>query len=55
MLLLLSPGWIRTDMGGASAPFSVEESAPVLVDTIEAQRGKSGLRYVDRQGRTVPW
>jgi NAD(P)-dependent dehydrogenase (short-subunit alcohol dehydrogenase family) len=54
-LLLLAPGWIRTDLGGSSAPFSVEESIPVLVDTIEAQRGKPGLQYIDRQGRTVPW
>jgi NAD(P)-dependent dehydrogenase (short-subunit alcohol dehydrogenase family) len=54
-LLLLAPGWIRTDMGGASAPASIEESVPVLVATIEAQRGKSGLQYLDRQGRTVPW
>lgn len=54
-LLLLAPGWIRTDMGGSSAPVTIEESVPVLVATIEAQRGKSGLRYLDRQGHTVPW
>jgi NAD(P)-dependent dehydrogenase (short-subunit alcohol dehydrogenase family) len=54
-LLLLAPGWIRTDLGGPSAPFSIEETIPVLVATIEAQRGKSGLQYIDRQGHTVPW
>ena len=54
-LLLLAPGWIRTDMGGPSARFSIEESIPVLVDTIEAQHGKGGLRYLDRHGHTVPW
>jgi len=54
-LLLLAPGWIRTEMGGPSAPSSVEDSIPVLVDTIEAQRGKRGLQYIDRQGHTVPW
>jgi NAD(P)-dependent dehydrogenase (short-subunit alcohol dehydrogenase family) len=54
-LLLLAPGWIRTDMGGSAAPFSIEESIPVLIDTIEAQRGKAGLQYIDRQGRPVPW
>jgi NAD(P)-dependent dehydrogenase (short-subunit alcohol dehydrogenase family) len=54
-LLLLAPGWIRTDMGGPSAPSGIEESVPVLVATIEAQRGKGGLHYVDRQGHTVPW
>lgn len=54
-LLLLAPGWIRTDVGGPAAPLTVEESVPVLVATIEAQRGKSGLQYVDRHGHTVPW
>ena len=54
-LLLLAPGWIRTDMGGPSARFSIEESIPVLVDTIEAQHGKGGLHYLDRHGNTVPW
>jgi NAD(P)-dependent dehydrogenase (short-subunit alcohol dehydrogenase family) len=54
-LLLLAPGWIRTDLGGESAPASIEESIPVLIETIEAQRGKAGLQYIDRQGRPVPW
>jgi len=54
-LLLLAPAWIRTDMGGPSAPFSIWESIPVLVVTIEAQRGKHGLQYIDPQGHTVPW
>jgi NAD(P)-dependent dehydrogenase (short-subunit alcohol dehydrogenase family) len=54
-LLLVAPGWIRTDMGGPSAPYSVEESIPSLVTTIEAQRGRGGLQYLDRHGNTVPW
>lgn len=31
---ILSPGWVRTDMGGASAPLSVEQSAAGLLDQI---------------------
>lgn len=27
----ISPGWVRTDMGGAGAPLSVEEGADVIV------------------------
>jgi hypothetical protein len=42
-------------MGGPSAPFSIEESVPILVATIDAQRGKRGLQYIDRHGHTAPW
>jgi len=54
-LLLMAPGWIRTDMGGPGAPFGIEETIPAIVDTLLAQRGEPGLRYLDRHGHTVPW
>jgi NAD(P)-dependent dehydrogenase (short-subunit alcohol dehydrogenase family) len=54
-LLLLAPGWIRTDMGGSDAPYSMQEAIPALVATIEAQRGTPGLQYLDRNGRSVAW
>lgn len=54
-LLLLAPGWVRTDMGGPEAHLSIEDSIPNLVKTIQAQHGKPGLQYLDYRGRTVPW
>jgi len=54
-LLLLAPGWVRTDMGGPEARLSVEESIPNLVRNIEAHAGRGGLHYFDYLGRTVPW
>ncbi|RYB03187.1 SDR family NAD(P)-dependent oxidoreductase [Lichenibacterium ramalinae] len=54
-LLLVAPGWVRTDMGGRDATLSLEESIPLVVDTVEANRGKPGLRYVDRFDKTLPW
>lgn len=54
-MLLMAPGWIRTDLGGADAPYSIEESIPSLVDFMLSQKGTPGLRYLDRFGRTVPW
>ena len=54
-LVLMAPGWIRTEMGGSSAPFSVEEAMPQIVDVLVAQQGATGLRYLDRNGRAVPW
>jgi NAD(P)-dependent dehydrogenase (short-subunit alcohol dehydrogenase family) len=54
-LLLLAPGWVRTDMGGPKAGLSIQDSIPNLVKVIEAQEGKGGLHYLDYLGRTVPW
>ena len=54
-LLLIAPGWIRTDMGGAEGRYSIEEAIPRVVDTIIAQTGKSGLQYLDQFGKVVRW
>jgi NAD(P)-dependent dehydrogenase (short-subunit alcohol dehydrogenase family) len=54
-LLLMAPGWVKTDMGGPDARLTIEESIPNLLDTMEAQRGRAGLQYLDYLGRTVPW
>ena len=54
-LLLMAPGWVRTDMGGPEARLSIEESIPSLLNTIDAYEGRSGLHYLDYLGRVVPW
>jgi len=54
-LLLMAPGWVRTDMGGPHARLSIEESIPNLVNTMDAQSGRAGLQFLDYLGRTVPW
>lgn len=54
-LLLLAPGWIRTALGGSDAAFSLEETIPDIVNTIESSRGKSGLKFLDRFGKAVAW
>lgn len=54
-LLLVAPGWVRTEMGGEDALLSVEECIPHVVDMVEANRGQPGLRFVDRFNRSLPW
>lgn len=54
-LVLLAPGWIRTALGGPEAPFSLKETIPDIVNVLLSKRGRPGLEYLDRVGRTVPW
>jgi NAD(P)-dependent dehydrogenase (short-subunit alcohol dehydrogenase family) len=53
--LVVAPGWIQTDMGGSEATYTVEECIPLVVDMLEKNHGKPGLRYVDRFDKTLPW
>jgi len=54
-LLLMAPGWVKTELGGPDARLTIEESIPNLVTTMDAQRGHSGLQFLDYLGRTVAW
>jgi|BEDMetMinimDraft_2_1075160.scaffolds.fasta_scaffold01814_2 NAD(P)-dependent dehydrogenase (short-subunit alcohol dehydrogenase family) len=54
-LLLLHPGWVRTDMGGPNAPLDVETSTRGLYRVITERHGQGGLAYLDYQGEPIPW
>ena len=54
-MVLMAPGWVRTDLGGPDARLSIEDSVPSLVNVLMGQQGKPGLQYLDYLGRTVPW
>jgi NAD(P)-dependent dehydrogenase (short-subunit alcohol dehydrogenase family) len=54
-LLLIAPGWVRTDMGGPSALLEVDTSIRGVVDTITARSGTPGVQFVNYQGNTIRW
>ncbi|HUW38228.1 MAG TPA: SDR family oxidoreductase [Rhodocyclaceae bacterium] len=54
-VLSLHPGWVRTDMGGASAPLDVATSARGLIDVMIGRRGSRGHDYLDYSGAKIPW
>lgn len=51
----ITPGWVRTAMGGDDAPLDVATSARGIVDTLQQLRGLSGVHYRDYTGSEVPW
>lgn len=54
-LLLINPGWVRTELGGPNAELTVDQSIPGVADTIDAASGRQGLHFLDRHGQVVPW
>jgi NAD(P)-dependent dehydrogenase (short-subunit alcohol dehydrogenase family) len=54
-LVLMAPGWVRTELGGDDARLTINDSIPNVVKTLDALDGVPGLHYVDYLGRTVPW
>ena len=53
--LVLSPGWVKTDMGGPDAPLSVEASVAGLKEQIAAMTLNSNAAFKNHRGETVPW
>jgi NAD(P)-dependent dehydrogenase (short-subunit alcohol dehydrogenase family) len=54
-LLLVAPGWVRTEMGGEEASLEISDSIPLVVDVVERNAGVPGLRFTDRHGEILPW
>ena len=50
----MCPGWVRTDMGGAAAPQSIEEGAETAVWlATESDQKLTGMFFRNRQ--EIPW
>ncbi len=54
-LLLINPGWVKTDLGGPGAHLTTDESVTGVVDTLERHAGEPGLQFLDHQNQVVPW
>jgi NAD(P)-dependent dehydrogenase (short-subunit alcohol dehydrogenase family) len=54
-MVVMAPGWVRTELGGEQAPLTIEDSIPNLVNVLLAKQDRPGLEYLDYLGRTVPW
>ena len=55
IVVALSPGWVRTDMGGAGAPLSAEQSVQGLKAVIQKLRIKDSGKFFSHDGSEIPW
>jgi NAD(P)-dependent dehydrogenase (short-subunit alcohol dehydrogenase family) len=55
IVVAVSPGWVRTDMGGPSAPVAPEDSVRGLRKVIAGLRREDTGRFLSYDGSTIPW
>lgn len=54
-VLLLHPGWVKTDMGGPQAPIEKHRSVKGLRTVILEKSQDSRGQFFDYQGKELPW
>jgi NAD(P)-dependent dehydrogenase (short-subunit alcohol dehydrogenase family) len=55
IVVALSPGWVRTDMGGQSAPLSPEASVRGLRKVISGLKKSDSGKFLSHDGSEIPW
>jgi len=53
--LAVDPGWVKTDLGGANADLTVDQSVSGLVDMFERRQGTGGVAFVSYENKELPW
>ena len=55
IVVALSPGWVRTDMGGKSAPLAPETSVRGLREVIAGLKPADSGKFLSHDGSAIPW
>jgi len=53
--VVLHPGWVKTDLGGANARLTPSESVTGMIKVIEQLERKDNAHFYDYQGQEIPW
>ncbi|XP_053972108.1 C-factor [Hylaeus volcanicus] len=51
----LHPGWVRTDMGGSSAPMDVDTSISNILNTLNLLSKEHSGCFIQHDGKSLPW
>lgn len=53
--VVVHPGWVQTDMGGKSAPTTIEQSVDGIFNLIMELSIKDSGKFLDYLGKEIPW
>ena len=53
--IALSPGWVQTDMGGAGAPLTAEQSVRGMRAVLAGLQAADNGRFIGVEGEAIPW
>ncbi len=53
--IALSPGWVKTDMGGPNARLTPDESIDAMIKVIESLSAEHSGSFLNHAGDAVPW
>ena len=51
----ISPGWVKTDMGGEEAPTSMDEAIEIITNTIRHLHTEDNGLFLDEYGKAINW
>ncbi|MCD6074410.1 MAG: short-chain dehydrogenase/reductase [Rhodospirillales bacterium] len=55
IIVMIAPGWVRTEMGGPNAPLSAEQSITGVRKALAGLTAKDNGRFIKNDGSDCPW
>ena len=54
-VLMMHPGWVKTDMGGKNAQIEINESVKGIISVLEKADSYETGSFIDYMGEKLPW
>ncbi len=54
-VIVINPGWVKTEMGGPAAVLEVEEAIAAMIEHFDQLQLSDSGKFFDYDGRIIPW